>query len=90
MKKLWIRLRTCYEILFLKKRHWVFINVDRENLIKMLKEEEFTVSMNYHGLQPYNIFCIVKMIAEKKDDIDMICDKAEFEADAIVKAKIDH
>lgn len=82
MKKFKIRLHAAYRILFRKYNHWVILNVSDENLIKLLKDEDFDTDMLYHGVQPYVFYRIIKMVSNSKDDIDMVLDKAKFEADA--------
>jgi hypothetical protein len=81
--KLRIRLAVAYKILFRKYDHWAILNVDQENFVKMVKEEPFNVDISYHGVQPYGVHQIVRAVAKSKDEIDIILDKAQFEADAI-------
>lgn len=68
----------------MKRRHWVILDVDRDNLIKMLTDEPFDVGIQWHGLQPHNINEIIKAVYENKDDIDRALDKAHFEANASI------
>jgi hypothetical protein len=83
MHKLKIRLITCWYILTRKYNNWVIINVDKKNLIKIVSDKKnFEGDMQYHGLQPYIISRMIKMMANAKDETEMICDKAKFEADA--------
>lgn len=83
MKKFLIRIRTCYYILSRKYDNWFIVNVDKDNLIKILRDENtFDADLNYHGLRPYVVSRIIKMLSNAKDEVEMICDKANFEAEA--------
>lgn len=82
VNKLLTRIRTAYKIIFRKYDHWVVLNVNDENLIKLLKEENFECDVEYHGLQPYVFRTMIKMVANEKDDNDMLLDKIIFEAEA--------
>jgi hypothetical protein len=83
MKKLIIRLRVCYNILFRKYNHWAILNLDKDNLVKLLQDKEFEADILYHGLQPYVCNRMIQMVANNFNDIDSICAKAEFEAEAL-------
>lgn len=83
MKKLLIRLKAVYRIIFRKYNHWAILNIDNENILKMLQGEKFECDVIYHGLQPYNMYCMIKQVSKSKDEIDMALDKALFEANAI-------
>jgi hypothetical protein len=82
MKKLKVRIIAAYRILFRKYNHWVILDVNDENLVKLLKNESFDADILYHGVQPYIYYKMIKMVGNSKDDIDMLLDKAKFEADA--------
>lgn len=79
--KFFIRLKTCYKILFVYK-HWFLTILTREQLVLLLKGDNFEIKMMKHGLHEYNIICIAKSIAETKDDIDMMLEKAKFQAES--------
>lgn len=81
--KLKLRIYAAYCILFRKYNHWIILNVDKDNLVKLLKDENFESNFLYHGVQPYIAYRMIKMVSNSKDDIDMALDKAKFEADAI-------
>lgn len=84
MMKLKLRLLACYRILFKRYNHWVILNVDEENLVKLLKDETFDTDILYHGVQPYVAYRMIKMVGNSQDDIDMALSKAEFEANASI------
>jgi hypothetical protein len=75
--KLSIRLKVCYKILFRKYDHFVLINVDMENLVKIIKDENFETNLVYHGVQPYLAYRMIEMVACDEDE--MILKKALFE-----------
>ena len=66
MKKFYIRLLACYKILFRKYDHWVILDVDKDNLVKLLKDEPFTSDVLYHGVQPYVFYKMIKNISTRK------------------------
>jgi hypothetical protein len=85
MKKFVTRLRVAFKILFGRRKHWAMINISKENLVELLKGNEFDVDVFYHGIQPYVFYKLIKCVSNSKDDIDMMLDKAKFEAEAIAK-----
>lgn len=89
IKKFWIRLHTAWWILFHPKSHWVLMHLDEKNLIKLIKEESLEVNLKYHGLVEYNIRMMCKFVANTRDDIDYILDKASYEAAAFEKSNKD-
>lgn len=76
------RVTAAWRIITGKYNHWVLVNVDEENFIKVIKEEEFDCNFIYSGTLPYIYFLMLKKVSASKDDIDMALDKAQFEADA--------
>jgi hypothetical protein len=82
--KLNLRFTAIYRILFRKYNHWAIINLDDENLVKLLKEEDFTADCIFHGIQSYIFYRMVKKVGNYKSDIDMMLEKAEFEAKASI------
>lgn len=77
------RLIACWHILSKKKKHWVLIDVDDKNLVELFKGNDFYADVLYHGVQPYVYYKMIKMVADSQTDVDMICAKAEFEAEAL-------
>jgi len=74
---------SCYRILFGKHKHLVILWLSKEDLYNLIEEKPFNIDITYHGLQPYNYKSLIKNIAESYDEIELICDKAKYEADAI-------
>ena len=81
MKKIKTRLKACWNILF-NYNHFVIINVDKENILRLITDKQFEIKGSYLGFQPYVYNKLIKSLAADKDDIDMVLDKAQFEADA--------
>ena len=80
MKKLKIKIRTFYSILF--NKHWVFIHISEKDIRKFLSGEDASVGITYCGLQRYTHRAIIKQVAESIDSDELILDKAAFEAEA--------
>jgi hypothetical protein len=87
LKHLKLRLKICWNLLFGKYKHFLFINIDKPNLVKLLEEEPFEIDGFHCGLQSYTYFKIIKSLAASKDDIEFLLDKAQFEADVIIHSQ---
>jgi len=87
VNKLKLRIKTAWQILTMKKRHWVFISIDTENLVKQIKDEKYTVDITQHGLRNYNSLAIIRAISKSISDEEFICEKADYEAKAIGYSK---
>ena len=88
MKKLLIRLRTCWRIITKKDAHWVIINLDQENFINILQERDFDCQIAYHGLQPFIVHQMIKRINDLKDETDMLLEKIYFQSEAEYRAQL--
>ena len=87
-KKLWIRLSIGIKIIFNVYPHWAMFSITEENLVRLIKEEgEVDIQMHYHGLVKYNVYAISKLVAESRDEIDVLLDKAHYEAEALLHSK---
>lgn len=81
MKKFFMRLSVAYRILFRRDKHWVYIHLDRENFKKLVKEEkDFSLEIDFHGMQKYNLLFMIKSISDEIGFTDMVEEKARFEA----------
>jgi len=87
MKKLKVRLRACWLILTRNYDHWFIVNLSKEDLIKLLNNQDFEVDAFLHGIQPYIFNTVIKTIADSKTDADMTLDRMLFEAKAEEKYK---
>lgn len=81
-----IRITTAFRILFVYK-HWFIAVIDRENLGKLVSEQDTDINIVHHRLLPYNVDCIVRQIVNSKSDVDMMCAKAEFHGEVEHRAK---
>lgn len=81
IEKFKIRITTCYKILFVWK-HWFIAPISEQQLRDYFMDKDVEFTFTKHGLQNYNVFAIIKGIANQKDDIDMALMKADFEAQA--------
>jgi len=82
-----IRIKVCWRILTRKYNHWIILNLDDDNIVKLLKDEDFDLDGQYHGLQPYVCNRMIQQYASNLDEVDMICQKAEFQANAELHSK---
>ena len=79
---------VCWYILTRRYNHFVVLNLSKEELIKLLRNEnEIEVDVYFHGIQPYVFNKMIKMISESKDDSQMLLDRIKFEASAEEKYK---
>lgn len=81
-KKFQSRIKIAFGILFRRYDHWFFVNFDMKQLVKLVQEEDFDVTITKHGLQNYNVRRAIKMMANAIDDDDMVLEKGDFEAHA--------
>lgn len=65
--------------MFRRHDNWALLHIDDNNLLKLLQDKDFEVGVLYHGIRKYIIYVMIKAMAESKDDIDMVLDKAIFE-----------
>lgn len=81
-----IRLKIIYGILFKKHTNWAFISIKHTDLSALLEDKAYGIYIMTHGLHEYAFYKLVKIVAKEKDDIDMLLDKAKFEAEAQLNA----
>ena len=67
------------KIIFGKYNHFLIINIEKDNLEKMLKGEDYIVVSQYYGLRNYLYWKIIKQLSSTVSEIDMVCEKANFE-----------
>lgn len=79
LNKFWLKLTAAYKILF-KWDHCFVVAIDRENLERLLLEDDIEASMTYIGMQSYNVKQVIHVLADTYDEDDMILSKAEFHA----------
>jgi hypothetical protein len=82
MTKLVVKLNILWNIITNKYKHFVVLDISEEQMINLFSDEDFEVEVMYHGLQPYVVQRMINQCSTVKDDIDMMLDKAQFEAEA--------
>lgn len=82
MRKFKVRMFVIYHLLFKKWKHWTIITINDDSLIKFLKDKDYDIGIALHGMPSYVFYSIIKSISNTKSDVDMICEKANFEASA--------
>lgn len=80
-----VRLSTAWMILTKPHLHWIVFHFTTAELIEQLKGELFEYKLIIHKLQEYNAKAIIKSISGKIDDIELMLEKAQFEAEAELK-----
>ncbi len=82
MSKFKIKLTVIWKIITNQYKHFAVLNLTQEQLINLFSDEDFEVEVMYHGLQPYVVQRMINQCSTVKDNIDMMLDKAQFEAEA--------
>jgi hypothetical protein len=82
MTKLVVKLNILWNIITNKYKHFVVLDISEEQMINLFSDKDFEVEVMYHGLQPYVVQRMINQCSTVKDDIDMMLDKAKFEAEA--------
>lgn len=77
------KIKIIWRILTNQYPHFVLLSVDKKNLVNLIEDKEVDVNIGYVGLRPYLFFKLIQESGKIKSEIDMILDKAQFEADAI-------
>lgn len=81
-KLLFIRVRVCYNIMFMRHKHWFLVSVTDKELLEVFKDKNCTCLITYHRLDDYIVHEIIRRVYNSKDDIERILDKAAFQARA--------
>lgn len=82
-----IRLKTAWNILTGKHKRWLLISLKDEDFEKMKEDKTFSFTFAHSKIVPYLYFKMLKQIADSKSDIDIILDKAQYEAELEIKTK---
>lgn len=82
MNKLAVKFTILWKIITNQYKHFVVLNISQDHMINLFSDEDFEVEVMYHGLQPYVVQRMINQCSTVKDDIDMMLDKAQFEAEA--------
>jgi hypothetical protein len=82
MKKLLVKITVIWKIITNQYKHFAVLNVTEENLVGLFSDEDFEVELMYSGLQPYVVQRMINQCSTVRDNIDMMLDKAQFEAES--------
>jgi hypothetical protein len=82
MKKLLVKITVIWKIITNQYKHFAVLNVTEENLVGLFSDEDFEVEIMYSGLQPYVVQRMINQCSTVRDNIDMMLDKAQFEAES--------
>lgn len=81
--KFLIRIKVCWLILTRKYDHWFIVNLSEKELIKQIEGEDYEPKVYMHGIRSYMMNKTVKDWADSISEVDMICEKANMEAEVI-------
>jgi hypothetical protein len=81
MIKFWVRLGVALRILFNRDKHWMYIYMNKEEFIELLKEEPVKFSVLYHGMQKYNLLLFLSKVSDRVEFVELVEEKARFEAE---------
>jgi hypothetical protein len=84
--KIRMRIVACWNVLF-AYHHYVILNIPENEMENFFTQKPFDVNSFHVGLQEYNVWVLVKNLAEVKDDAYMYLQKAAFEAEASLRVK---
>ena len=87
MNKIFVKIEIIWKIITNQYKHFVFLRLNEKDLVNLFSDKDFEVEVMYLGLKPYLVQKIIKECAAAKDDIDMMLDKAQFEAEATIYLK---
>ena len=82
-----LRLNMAKNVLFGHSHSMILIDINNDNLIKLVKGNAVEFKISVYKLHPYLAFKSIKLISSTKDDLDMILDKAQFQADTEIYLK---
>lgn len=71
-----------FNILFCRYNHFYITNIHRDQLVRLISEEDFNVEIIHLGLHPYNVTIATKFLSNAKDEDDIVLEKADFDASA--------
>jgi len=78
---LWVRISTAWKVLTSNK-HWFIVWLSTDELKQTFTGELETLHMTVHKLHIYNVKHLIKTCGKGLDEVDLMCDKATFEAEA--------
>lgn len=78
MKKLKFKLKAIWQLI--RGRHGFVCSIEENELANLFQGKDYKITITHYGLMGYPFLLIVKSIAESQNDIDMVLEKAKFEA----------
>ena len=87
LKLLLIRLQTAYQIFFGKRKHWIFISLNENELMSIFKGEETELLITMHKLHEFNVNQIIRCANRSIDKDEYILQKAAFKAEVELSNK---
>ena len=88
LKRFWLRLRIALKLLFSSKHGVVIYITDRQMEKIVLSKYIGSTNISYYGMREYQSMEVVKQIADIMDEVDIICGRAEFQAEVIEREKL--
>lgn len=83
IRKLRTRIKVCYSILFGKNTSWMLIALkDKKDLENLIFDNDVDIKIIFEGLQKYNTMQLMKLMGDNIEEVDLILNKAHFEASA--------
>ena len=82
MKLFLIRLKTVFQILTGRNKHWFLVELTTEQLKQSLLNEEFEISIVTHKLQHFNVLTAMNGVINNLHSEDMLLEKLKFETEA--------
>lgn len=91
LRLLKVRLYAAGRILFRPKERFILLRIDEKNLEKMVVIDqchdrpdfsEIDVDFSYHRLQLYNVYKLLKVVADQIDPDELVLMKADYEVEA--------
>lgn len=81
VNKFLIRLKACWYILSGRYKRWLILNIEKDELIKLLQGDNFDVNILHHGTVHYTNIIMIKGVAASYDKDDILLEKIKFECD---------
>lgn len=74
-------IRYVRDIITVFKGYYIIIHIDKRDIVPLVKGEECCIKANYNGLRDYPAILMLKTVADKWDDDDLILLKAIMEGE---------
>lgn len=84
MSKFILRIIHTWKIWFGRRRSYMVISMTRKDMTNMFMSKPYQVELSMHAMRNYVAVRIIKDYAEQYSEEDMICMRAELEADVIL------